>query len=203
MPFIKEIPNNKFQITNNKLRSSRNKLFNIGYWSFVIGHLLFSAKRRGFTLIELLIVITIIGILVATGTYSWQGAQAKARDNRRKADLKSIQQALEAFYQTNGKYPPASNPGVWCTQISNGTYQDVKNALQPNYMTTIPQDPVNKGNTLDYFYSVPASRMNYRLFATMENTKDPDYISGDLLTAEGLGYCAGYNANYHYKVTNP
>lgn len=158
------------------------------------------SNSRGFTLIELLIVITIIGILVATGTYSWQGAQAKARDNRRKSDLKAIQQALEGFYQTNGKYPPTSNAGGWCTQISNTTYPEVKNALQPNYITAMPQDPTGKDTTLDYFY-YKDSHNRYRLYSTMENVKDPEYVASYGTEASG---CTGWNgANYHYKVTNP
>src|SRR3989344_764838 len=50
MPLLEQIPNNKY------CRS-------IGYWSLVIGHWLFFAKRRGFTLVELLVVL---GILSAT-----------------------------------------------------------------------------------------------------------------------------------------
>src|SRR3989344_8208732 len=60
--------------------------------------------RLGFTLIELLVVIAIIGILIAAATVSYTKPHQKARDNRRKSDLKSVQQALELYFQQNGKY---------------------------------------------------------------------------------------------------
>lgn len=156
--------------------------------------------KSAFTLIELLIVITIIGILVATGVYSWQAAQVKARDSRRKTDVKAIQQALESYYQTNGEYPPAASLG-WCTQISNPTYPSLLNALQPTYITKVPQDPTFLNTTSDYFYRKDALS-RYRLYSTLENTKDPDYIANALGT-DGLIGCAGGNASYHYKVQNP
>ncbi len=63
-------------------------------------------KQRGFTLLELLVVIGIIGILVGIGTISYQSAQEKSRDSRRRGDLKAISNALEQYYAENtGSYP--------------------------------------------------------------------------------------------------
>lgn len=155
-------------------------------------------KAKGFTLIELLIVITIIAILIGAGSYSWQNAQIKGRDSKRKSDISAIQQALELYFQSNGRYPPLADTGNWCTQISNATIPDVKNALEPNYISKIPQDPTMMGTSKDYFYKKD-SHTTYRLLSTLENTKDPNYLaSGDMLT------CSSYTpADYHYKVINP
>ena len=59
----------------------------------------------GFTLIELLVVIAIIGILSSTVLASLNSARSKARDTRRKADMKQLQLALELYYDSNGSYP--------------------------------------------------------------------------------------------------
>jgi prepilin-type N-terminal cleavage/methylation domain-containing protein len=67
-------------------------------------------KSRGFTLLELLIVIALIGILVSVGTASYSSAQFKARNSRRKQDMKAVQSALEQYYGVNNEYPAASNP---------------------------------------------------------------------------------------------
>ena len=54
--------------------------------------------KKGFTLIELLVVISIIGILVAVAVASYTGAQIKARDARRRSDMKAIQSTMEQYY---------------------------------------------------------------------------------------------------------
>lgn len=146
----------------------------------------FFIVKQGFTLIELLIVITIIGILVATGTYSWQSAQIKARDSRRKSDLKAIQQALESYFQSNGQYPPN---GVTSCSDTQGA---IKTVLEPAYITALPKDPTAAGTTNYYYNKISAS--SYQLYAILENIKDPEYIA--------VSACNGSGA-YHYLVTNP
>ena len=72
---------------------------------------------RGFTLIELLVVIAIIGILSSVVLASLNTARVKARDTRRVSDIKSIQLALEFYYDTVGYYPTSIAPLV----VSSGT----------------------------------------------------------------------------------
>ncbi|MGB9707409.1 MAG: type II secretion system protein [Microgenomates group bacterium] len=65
----------------------------------------------GFTLLEMLVVIGIIAVLMGMGAVSYSTAQKKARDAKRKEDLKTIQNALEQYYSICGyQYPtPAGN----------------------------------------------------------------------------------------------
>ncbi|MBI2327901.1 prepilin-type N-terminal cleavage/methylation domain-containing protein [Candidatus Curtissbacteria bacterium] len=109
MPSLKA--NSKLLIVNRKNRRS------IHYLPFTI-----YSKARGFTLIELLVVISIIAILIAAGTFSWTNAQQKGRDAKRKTDLKSVQQALELYLQTYGRYPTADASGnITCSDGAAGT----------------------------------------------------------------------------------
>jgi len=62
-------------------------------------------KKKSFTLIEMLIVIVIIGILAAALVPRLQAVQGRARDTKRKADLRTIYNALEIYVLDNGKYP--------------------------------------------------------------------------------------------------
>lgn len=64
-------------------------------------------KQRGFTIVELLIVIVVIGILAALVLNSFAGVQAKARDTKRKTDIRAIATQLEVCYndKCGGAYP--------------------------------------------------------------------------------------------------
>ncbi|MDB5224520.1 MAG: gspG [Candidatus Adlerbacteria bacterium] len=91
-----------------------------------------SARRnRGFTLIELLTVIAIIGILASIVVVSLSTARAKGRDGKRIADLRSIQLAVDLYYNDNTKYP------INVYASSGG--------LTPNYMAVVPTDPSHSG----------------------------------------------------------
>lgn len=63
-------------------------------------------KNIGFTLLEVLVVIGIIAIILGLGTASYSTAQKKARDAKRKIDLRNVQKGLEQYYVIcNYKYP--------------------------------------------------------------------------------------------------
>lgn len=131
----------------------------------------YSKVKRGFTLIELLVVIAIIGILVTFVVASFNSAQAKARDARRKADLDAIRKAGELAKpdSTGSRYYPSTT-----------------GALAPTYIKATPQDP--KSTTaapIPYLYSVsppgcagpPSTCSDYRLRAELENTNDGQYAA--------------------------
>lgn len=69
-----------------------------------------AARRddRGFTLIELLIVIVILGILAAIVVFSVRGITDRGDVAACKANVKSAEVAVEAFYAQNGSYPTAA-----------------------------------------------------------------------------------------------
>lgn len=59
----------------------------------------------GFTLIELMVVVAILGLLAVAGISSFSGAQKNVRDAKRRADIDSIADAMEANY---GKFSSAN-----------------------------------------------------------------------------------------------
>jgi len=65
----------------------------------------FFSSKSVFTLVELLIVISIISILTVIAASSYSGAQQKSRDALRKANLKSMSDALNSYYADFGVYP--------------------------------------------------------------------------------------------------
>lgn len=89
-------------------------------------------NQSGFTLIELLVVIVIIGILAAIALPNFIKARNKAREAEVKANVHSIQLALERYaVDNNGVYPTFLCGGerdsniLWCSKdaTDNGTFQ--------------------------------------------------------------------------------
>ena len=79
-------------------------------------------NQSGFTLIELLVVIVIIGILAAIALPNFIKARNKAREAEVKANVHSIQLALERYaVDSGGVYPPYLVGGerdsniLWCS----------------------------------------------------------------------------------------
>ena len=139
-----------------------------------------SNARRAFTLIELLVTISIIGVLAAIATASFTNAQQKGRDGKRKADLKSVQQALELYFQTYARYPTASGGEITCSGGTAGTgnnnwgaiFQCPPSGTNPIFMQKLPTDPSNQ-STSGYYYENPTN-VTYVLSAKLENSSDQD-----------------------------
>jgi prepilin-type N-terminal cleavage/methylation domain-containing protein len=90
-------------------------------------------KFFAFTLLEVLVVIGIIAILLGMGATSYSTAQKKARDAKRKDDLKIIQNALEQYYSICGyQYP---------TPINNQFYSIICTSPTMAIFPTVPLDP--------------------------------------------------------------
>lgn len=108
---------------------------------------------KGFTLVELLTVISVTAILFTFTTVSFVNAQQKGRDGKRKADLKSIKQALILFFNDNGIYPPL-NPDYMteASYASNGPDNPWIVDLNSTYIKELPKDP-RQANSLNILFA--------------------------------------------------
>ncbi len=123
---------------------------------------------QGFTLIELLVVIAIIGILSSVVLASVNSARAKARDAKRKQDLYQIRNALELYFNDNGRYPVGyggSWAGVSTAPCGVNGQTSGANAyivgLTPTYIATLPVDPATPASCNGYLYTTDGT--NYKL----------------------------------------
>ena len=116
--------------------------------------------KKAFTLLEMLVVIGIIGILVGLGAVSYSTAQKKARDAKRKQDLKAVQNCLEQYYSYNNnfRYPNYSN---WPSVFNCGSST-----------LTAPSDPRNSS---PYVYTISSSSDAYTICATLETELPSSY----------------------------
>ncbi len=119
-------------------------------------------RNRGFTLIELLVVIAIIGMLSSVVLASLNGARIKARDARRLADFKSVQTALELYYdsQSTPSYPVST--GALMSSVLSG--------LAPAYLGTVPTDPSRANTVVGNGYQYCSDGQVYALIMMPEKT---------------------------------
>lgn len=129
---------------------------------------------KGFTLIELLVVVSLIGILATLVLANLNAARERGRDSQRKSDLKSIQNALQLYYNDYGKFPDnnASGQILGCgvSGTSVCTYDNAWTADSTTYMQTLPADPIS---TQNYVY-LRSDLDSYSLTACLENQSDED-----------------------------
>lgn len=120
-----------------------------------------SLLGRGFTLLELLVVIAIIGVLSTIAITTFPATQRRARDAKRKAEIKQYQTAMEIYSnKNNGNYPPYSGP------IANPTY--CSNAAVLN-LPSCPEDP----DAPTAQYQIIANNSDYVIWATLEDPETP------------------------------
>ena len=104
----------------------------------------------GFTLVELLAVIAVIGILAGLLIPAIRSARIKATVVKVHAELKSLSDGLEIYFNNFEKYPPARKG---CT-TNQGDYNSFpQEVITARCVDVIPEDIFNKGQK--YKYNAP------------------------------------------------
>ncbi len=95
---------------------------------------------QGFTLIELLVVIAIIGVLSSVVFASLNSARTRGNDAARISNVKSLETAMELYYDTNNTYPR-----LGCENCGNAI-GGLSSYLVPTTISRIPQNLINDGD---------------------------------------------------------
>ncbi len=124
--------------------------------------------RKGFTLLELLVVISIIGVLIGLASVSFTTAQRKARNAKRRADIKAVQNAFEQYYAGSNAY--STN----CTTMASASMSQ-----------GVPTDPKN-GASYDLTCSTTSA---YCICAALESETGNAGAACDYSAGTKLYYC--------------
>jgi len=136
-------------------------------------------NKKGFTLVELLVVIVIICILSTLAVVALNSARAKARDAKRVADIKTVQNSLELYFSDRNRYPDNNGNGFAAVVIGSANYDvfcDTLVGIQADttgcaadkiYLNPSPANPTPNG--ADYAYTAAAGGATYSITFTLES----------------------------------
>lgn len=115
-----------------------------------------SWRERGFTLIEIMVVVVIIGLLAAIVAPNLIGNIDRAAVTRARADIRTIDNALNLYRLDNFRYP-SSDEGLQAL-VANPGEANAPNWKQ--YLRSVPSDPWNN----DYLYASPGRQGDYEIY---------------------------------------
>jgi len=117
-------------------------------------------RERGFTLIEIMVVVIIIGLLASVVVLNILPNVDKAKVNKAKQDIQSLELALSEFYLDNSKYP-TTEQGLQAL-VTQPTDPTIRHWKPGGYVQRVSKDPW--GN--DYQYVFPGTHGKaYDLFS--------------------------------------
>ena len=126
-------------------------------------------NKKGFTLIELLVALAIIGLLTTMGMVAMKNAREKARDARRKGDLKQVQTALGVYYNGTGNADYTVQGTFVCLSAAANLSTALTGGVDP-IMKTLPSDPMTtRDSVVNGCYAYRGDAQNYKLIMFLEN----------------------------------
>jgi general secretion pathway protein G len=138
------------------------------------------AESKGFTLIEIMVVIIILGLLATLVIPNITGYTEKAKREKARADIASLEGALELFKADNGFYP-TTEQGLDALIVKPSTGRIPAKWMDGGYFKKgVPLDPW--GNR--YVYFAPGRRgEGYEIISvgTDGQESDDDISSSDHL----------------------
>lgn len=164
-----------------------------------------SQKQKGIGLVSIVIFVAVIFSLLnvyayynpnfSLARYSPLNYLKAKRDETRIKDLKKLEKAIIAYFETNRTLPTSDG---WCGRFSSLLHPDFATEIKP-YLEEqeLPHDPLYPNTDKDYFY-YRVDKHNYILMAVLEVPKEN--------TTGKYNYekCHDWPGNdvYNYRLTN-
>lgn len=124
-------------------------------------------NEEGFTLVELMVVIVILGLLATIVAINVLPATGRASAEKARADIATIEQALEMYRLDNLTYP-SSTDGLQALVAPPPGMSQPQRYRQGGYIKRLPDDPW--GNPYRYVY--PGQRGAFDVFSWGADNKE-------------------------------
>jgi general secretion pathway protein G len=118
-----------------------------------------TAAEEGFTLVELMVVIVIIGLLATLVALTVLPQLGKANDQKAKADIATLDSALELYRLNNLTYP-ATSDGLGALLAAPPSLTDPSRYQAGGYIKKLPKDPWGR----DYKYEYPGKHRDFDIY---------------------------------------
>ena len=109
-------------------------------------------RRAGFTLVELMVVIVIIGLLATVVAINVLPAQGKAMVGKARADISTLEQAIETYRLDNLIFPDNAQ-GLQALVAAPQGLSQPERYREGGYVRRLPKDPWGQ----DYQYRRPST----------------------------------------------
>jgi general secretion pathway protein G len=114
---------------------------------------------NGFTLVELMVVIVIIGLLATLVALTVLPNLGKANDQKAKADIATLEQAMELYRLSNLNYPSTAD-GLQALVKPPASLTDPSRYQQGGYIKKLPNDPWGR----PYLYASPGQKGTFDIY---------------------------------------
>ena len=115
--------------------------------------------EEGFTLVELMVVIVIIGLLTTLVALTVLPNLGKANDQKAKADIATLDQAMELYRLNNLNYPSTAD-GLQALVKPPASLTDPTRYQAGGYIKKLPNDPWGK----PYLYASPGQHGTFDIY---------------------------------------
>ena len=109
-------------------------------------------RRAGFTLVELMVVIVIIGLLATVVAINVLPAQGKAMVGKARADISTLEQAVETYRLDNLSFPN-DRQGLQALVAPPSGLSQPERYREGGYVRRLPKDPWGQ----EYQYRRPST----------------------------------------------
>lgn len=162
-------------------------------------------KRYGFTLIELLVVIAIIAGIIGFVFPNFLSARERARDAKKKAELRELKTALRLYYNDYRTYPGPTTSGITINGCGTGTPPSTScttsfDANGTTYMRAIPDFNGASGVGYGFNYCSTGSGDDFRIKVVLENQSDTDAAASQSRCPVPVAPCLMSYLSYEYVV---